>query len=514
MKTYRLNQFTKNTPEDMELIQKTCDKEDLEFIEKYKDDLLAVMSKKEFEEFKENYTNTMQKFRFLCNAIVQGFSTRSNPGFPEHIFNIDLSDGSIETDKNGRKISYSTEGIAPCTTSMLHYINKNCNDVNVIIPPIKSVKRAIEKILDERLDEREEKRQAELTKFTKYEYEEEPELPLTYSTENKKFTLNTEGSGCHLKQLIQEKRNAKQTKDALVNYAKEGCLPRDIYRLTVTATYPEELEEQIKTFEENFPSYIKFEKGERNLYKEKLSSNKRVYFDIKKSAELTIPNTNISFTIEFQFKQTNMFFAHIRSHKAYEDYRKLEAEYKKQCEIYNQKKTTEAKKKMLQLRKQSEEKKALCVKIHRNAVHQSNMYLMNKILWLDDNARGLHRLPCDEDGRYTTSIETLRKNYIVEDYIPFDGATQFTTEDDEYLNKTYYLKMMGILPESFDELGKNAKEKVSKTWSTLTDADIKNFDRITSTAIKYQDEIRDIQKKRHMMDDNAILHAMAEHIRS
>ena len=34
MKTYRLNQFTKNTPEDMELIQKTCDKEDLEFIEK------------------------------------------------------------------------------------------------------------------------------------------------------------------------------------------------------------------------------------------------------------------------------------------------------------------------------------------------------------------------------------------------------------------------------------------------------------------------------------------------
>ena len=73
---------------------------------------------------------------------------------------------------------------------------------------------------------------------------------------------------------------------------------------------------------------------------------------------------------------------------------------------------------------------------------------------------------------------------------------------------------MGILPESFDELGKNAKEKVSKTWSTLTDADIKNFDRITSTAIKYQDEIRDIQKKRHMMDDNAILHAMAEHIRS
>ena len=74
--------------------------------------------------------------------------------------------------------------------------------------------------------------------------------------------------------------------------------------------------------------------------------------------------------------------------------------------------------------------------------------------------------------------------------------------------------MIGILPESFDELGKNAKEKVNKTWATLTDADIKTFDRITSTAIKYQDVIRGIQKRRHIMDDNAILNAMAEFTRS
>ena len=514
MKNYRLNQFTKYTQEDMERIQKTCDREDLDCIEQHKEELLEVMNEREFNELQENYTDTMEKFRLLCNAIVQGFSTRSNPGFPEHIYNIDLHDGSIETDKNGRKISYSTEGIAPCTTSMLHYINKNCNDVYVIIPPIKNILRSIEKILDERIRERQEKRDSEMAKFAGGVYEEEPELPLTYSPKSKKFELNTESSGCHLKQEIYKNKNQKQTENALINHAKEGCLPRDIYRLTLTATYPEELEELIKNLEENFPSYIKFEEGERNLYKEKLSKNKRIYFDIKKTATITIPNTNISFTIEFQFKQTNMFFAHIRSHKAYEDYRKLEAEYNKQCDLYNKKKTTEAKKKMLQLRKQCEEKKALCVKIHRNAVHQSNMYLMNKILWLDDNARGLRRLPCDEDGRYETSIDTLRKNYIVEDYIPFDGAMQFTTDEEEYLNKTYYLKMMGILPESFDELGKGAKDKVTKTWSTLTDADIKNFDRITSTAIKYQDVIRDIQKRRHIMDDNAILHAMAEHTRS
>jgi hypothetical protein len=123
-----------------------------------------------------------------------------------------------------------------------------------------------------------------MAKFGKDCYEDEPELPLTYSDKNKEFTLNTESSGCHLKQLIQEKRNQKHTHNALFNYAQEGCLPRDIFRLTMTATYPEELEEQIKTLEEKFPSYIKFEDGERNLYKENLSKNKRIYFDIKKTA--------------------------------------------------------------------------------------------------------------------------------------------------------------------------------------------------------------------------------------
>ncbi|MBQ2883893.1 MAG: hypothetical protein IJE43_09010 [Alphaproteobacteria bacterium] len=516
MKTYAINQFAKYSQEDMERIQKTCDNEDLDYIEQHKEELLQIMHKYEYEEFKENYTNTMQKMRLLCDAIVQAFSTEHTPGFPEYIYNIDLKDGSIETDKNNRKISYSTDCIAPCTTTMLHYINHNSNNVFVIFPPIKSIQRSIEKILSERIRERQEKRDEELSKFEGGNLEEEPELPLTYSPKQKRFILNSNISGCPTKQLLnpQHQENLKKTENTLVNWIKEGCLPKDIYRLTITANYPEELEKLIKDLEEKFPSYIKFDEGERNLYKEKLSKNKRSYFDIKKSATITIPNTNIKFKIEFQFKQTNMFFAHIRSHEAYEEYRKLEADYLKQRDLYEKKKTVEAKKKMLQLRKQCEEKKILCVKIHRNAVHQSNMYLMNKILWLDDNARGLRRLPSDEEGRYDMSIETLRKNYIVEDYTPFDGATEFATSDDEYLNKSYYLKLIGILPESFDELGKNAKEKVTKTWATLTDADIKTFDRITSTAIKYQDIIRNIQKRRHIMDDNAILNAMAEFTRS
>ena len=39
-------------------------------------------------------------------------------------------------------------------------------------------------------------------------------------------------------------------------------------------------------------------------------------------------------------------------------------------------------------------------------------------------------------------------NYFQEIYSTF---TKFSTDEDEYLNKTYYLKLMRILPESFDE---------------------------------------------------------------
>ena len=69
------------------------------------------------------------------------------------------------------------------------------------------------------------------------------------------------------------------------------------------------------------------------------------------------------------------------------------------------------------------------------------------------------------------------------------------------------------LPESFDELGKNAKEHVNKAWNNLTPADIKDFSRITSMAVKYQDVVRGIQKQRRMLDSAALLNVFAQNER-
>lgn len=504
MTTYTPDQLIKLSSDEIDIIQKSNDKSDLEFIEDHKAEL-SFLSPQRLEDLKENFTDTMEKCRLIYEAIVSGFSTPTKPGFPEFIYNINLKDGSIETDKNGRRINYSTEILAPCTTAMLHYINSECNDVYVVIPPIKGVERTIEKIISEchrDYDKNKEKNLAKFADESVLHTEDEPEFPFSFPPKSKH---------CPTVQRLNEWRAEKATAGALTNILTKDMLPRDIYRLSITSKYPGDLEELIHMLEEKFPDYITFEKGERNLYKKNLSENERNYFDIKKTARIKIPNSNRFFYIEFQFKQTNMFFAHIRSHSAYEEYRILDAKYQAAKDAAEKKKPSpETKAKNAQLKKQCAEKRELCLQIHRNAVHQSNMYLMHKLLWLDDNARGLHRKPECEDGKYQHSIDTLRRNYIVESYEPFNGATAFTTDQNEFLNKAYYLKMVGILPESFDELSKNAKIHINKHWENLTDADLKDFNRVTTMAIKYQDVIRSIQKERRLLDNNALLNVLAQ----
>lgn len=498
MKTYPADLLSKLDSEQINIIQQNCDKDALDYLEQKNDDM-PFLNAEDKKHLREYYTDTMEKYRLLYEAIVSGFSTPNKTGFPEAIHNINLKDGSIETNKNGRRISYSTEILAPCTSALLHYINGECNDVYVIIPPIKSVERTTEKLITECQVEYQQARQNALEKF-----EEEPELP---------FYTAAQAANCPTAVYLENLKREQLTHGALLNIAKRELLPKDIYRLSITSKYPGDLEELIRELENNFPPYIKFEDNERNLYKENLSQNKRNYFDIKKTARITIPNSERHFYIEFQFKQTNMFFAHIRSHSAYEDFRVYETKYNATKEAALKKKTSstpEVKAKLALLKKQCEEKRNLCLRIHRNAVHQSNLYLMHKLLWLDDNAHGLGRKPELPQGRYKHSVETLKKNYIVESYEPFDGTTAFTTSEEEYLNKSYYLKMIGILPESFDELGKHAQIHINKAWENLSHADIKDFDRITNIAIKYQDVVRSIQKEKQLMDNNALLNVLAQ----
>lgn len=492
MKTYTANYLVQVGSEQIRNIQKNCETEALDYIDE-KSEELSFLKPSEKEHLREYYNETIEKYHLLYKAFVIGLKSEQKTGFPEHIYSIDLKDGTIETDKNGRRINYTTEIMAPCTTSLLHYINNECNDLYIIFPPAKDIARTIEKLVDERKFEHTELVEQNLSKF-----EEEPELP---------FGLSPNEAHCPTIYNLQQQQINRKSANELVNIVKDDILPKDIYRLSITSRYPQDLEILINQLKKNFPKYIQFYGPERNAYKKTISDNPRRYLDRKVIARIEIPNSKRYFYVEFQFKQTNMFFAHIRSHNVYEQFRILDTKYKKALETAQKKKGTpgyeEAKAKALAIKKQCEEKRELCIDIHKSAIHQSNMYVLNHVMWEDKNASGLEDRTSEENtlfpqnskGQYLNSIEFLKRNYIVEDYEPFDGTMEFATTPNEYLNKAYYLKMIGSIPESFDELGKNAKAHINKAWENLTGSDIKNFDLIRATAIKYQDVIRAIQKK-------------------
>ena len=182
MKTYTPDQLVILDSGQIDQVQKSIDGDALAFLDDKKEEL-DFLNPEEQAHLKEYYTDTMEKYRLLYEAVVSGFATPNSTGFPEYIYNINLKDGSIETDRNGRHISYSTEILAPCTTAMLHYINSECNNVYVIIPPIKGVERTTEKLISECIREYKTERAQNLEKFAEPPFEEEPELPFPLKTE-------------------------------------------------------------------------------------------------------------------------------------------------------------------------------------------------------------------------------------------------------------------------------------------------------------------------------------------
>ena len=81
------------------------------------------------------------------------------------------------------------------------------------------------------------------------------------------------------------------------------------------------------------------------------------------------------------------------------------------------------------------------------------------------------------------------------------------------MNKAHYLKWLGVLPESFDEFSKNAKNTIFREWEELSDTELAQFDSITKMAIKYQSIVRSIQQRENQehLDSCAILKMHLEH---
>ena len=466
------------------------------------------LSTHEKELILEQFTETMEKYRLIHNFLIEVFSDDYIPGYPKNIYGIDLSDGTIDTDKDGRRISYNPKVLAPCSSTAAQFIDAKCGKVYAIFPPIKSAERTMEKIVDERVEELKKYREEQLKKASSVSLRDDSDsdiIPFNIPQNGGPVTLN-ETINRPLITQKEDKKYSAAAKEFISNMTKESILPKDIYRLSILAKHRSHLEYLITKFQKKFPNHIKFEDEERNQYKKHVSQRKRGYIDIKRHMRITIPGTNTSFYVEIQFKQTNMFYAHIRSHRVYEDYRVLDAKYKRQkeqAEKKNNLSNPKVKADLAALARKRDEKLALCEKIHKSALHQSNFYVMQELTWMDECARAMEHKghKPNANGQYEASVQFLKENYTVENYEPFDGLTAFDTNEREFLNKSYFLKLIGKLPESFDELGKNAPEQIKKIWNTLEDGDIDKFRNINNTAIRYQNIIRDLQKKRQKEEE-------------
>jgi len=494
MQIYPIDAIAPLAPKDVDTIAERNDNSAQETFDAHKEELLPILGKQGFERLNRLYSNSMKKVGWIYNFIKNSFHVRQ----PEAIYNINLANGEVEINKNSKRVRYSTSVVSSFTTTVWRFWTASCGQIDIVMPPMKSPERTIAKILEERIKEHNaliNKNMKDLSQL--HEKNDESSFWNSLSLLEDHCPTVKE-----LRDLYKQERRtlieSKRVQKAFKEIKEDDLIPKDIFRLSVLVKFPEQINTLVKHFEKNFSSYIKFTPRDDNQYEKTLSQNPRFYFDRKKTAILTMPDTDEQFYIEFQFKQRNMFYAHIRSHKAYEVYREAKADFERTHSLADKKRCNDA--------------ENLCLAIHKNAVHQSNFYLMSEISWGDDNDR-TYIAPLTSNGQYIASQDMIKNNYLIDDYdTPFDGATAFSTNGNEHLNKCCYLKLIGILPENFDEMDKGAKARVNKAWYSLTPMDIENFNKITEAAIRYQEVIREKQRAEKEKDDRVKRHKHKEPI--
>ena len=79
MKTYRLDQLRNFNAEQINEIQHPIDLDAQNYADEKKDELYFLKNS-DFEQLKEYYTDTMEKYRLIYKAIVQAFKTETSAG--------------------------------------------------------------------------------------------------------------------------------------------------------------------------------------------------------------------------------------------------------------------------------------------------------------------------------------------------------------------------------------------------------------------------------------------------
>lgn len=445
--------IVKYSSEEIDAIQKEYDKENCrEIFQAYVEHRI---NQEEVLFLLNYYRDGMKAYREVYRGLYEIY------GIPEQIACMNQLNGELEMHiqkiphvdaKKNRIITvrenvvtnYSLKEVTPFTCMRLEYRDNENNPVYVILPVMKKARRAIEKIQDYRVEQ-----MAEVRKI------------------NESFQQHGD-----IDRLQQELAGVRGHLDRV----------NDILRLTITRKYYTGVSKTRGTLT-RAPNLGVNPAETRSLFYDndmkncaQLKKNGKNYYDDKLYLHLSLGGGR-EFKAEVQIKIDAFYRADLQTHLLYEEQRALEENLKASRKKMSAQEVQRAEYRIEILKKGIQ-------KINKQANHEYNMMVLEKVRWLEDGYRALRIPPDYRDGTYKACHDLIKSCYMVRPHKRFDVEKEFDFRDKDNIaiaaRGNYDLK-------SIYEISGRYRESISRKYSPLHDKiDVTGKDRTYPNFISAQ----------------------------
>lgn len=445
--------IVKYSSEEIDAIQKEYDKENCrEIFQAYVEHRI---NQEEVLFLLNYYRDGMKAYREVYRGLYEIY------GIPEQIACMNQLNGELEMHiqkiphvdaKKNRIITvrenvvtnYSLKEVTPFTCMRLEYRDNENNPVYVILPVMKKARRAIEKIQDYRVEQ-----MAEVRKI------------------NESFQQHGD-----VNRLQQELAGVRGHLDRV----------NDILRLTITRKYYTGVSKTRGTLT-RAPNLGVNPAETRSLFYDndmkncvQLKKNGKNYYDDKLYLHLSLGGGR-EFKAEVQIKIDAFYRADLQTHLLYEEQRALEENLKASRKKMSAQEVQRAEYRIEVLKKGIQ-------KINKQANHEYNMMVLEKVRWLEDGYRALRIPPDYQDGTYKACHDLIKSCYMVRPHKIFDVEKEFDFRDKDNIaiaaRGNYDLK-------SIYEISGRYRESISRKYSPLHDKiDVTGKDRTYPNFISAQ----------------------------
>lgn len=445
--------IVKYSSEEIDAIQKEYDKENCrEIFQAYVEHRI---NQEEVLFLLNYYRDGMKAYREVYRGLYEIY------GIPEQIACMNQLNGELEMHiqkiphvdaKKNRIITvrenvvtnYSLKEVTPFTCMRLEYRDNENNPVYVILPVMKKARRAIEKIQDYRVEQ-----MAEVRKI------------------NESFQQHGD-----VNRLQQELAGVRGHLDRV----------NDILRLTITRKYYTGVSKTRGTLT-RAPNLGVNPAETRSLFYDndmkncvQLKKNGKNYYDDKLYLHLSLGGGR-EFKAEVQIKIDAFYRADLQTHLLYEEQRALEENLKASRKKMSAQEVQRAEYRIEILKKGIQ-------KINKQANHEYNMMVLEKVRWLEDGYRALRIPPDYQDGTYKACHDLIKSCYMVRPHKIFDVEKEFDFRDKDNIaiaaRGNYDLK-------SIYEISGRYRESISRKYSPLHDKiDVTGKDRTYPNFISAQ----------------------------